>query len=49
MFSMKSPLLSGTQVQQREQNTSSPSGAAKTLLKIAVTNPDAVREALRSV
>jgi len=32
-----------------EQQTSSPSGAAKTLLKIAATNPHAVREALRSV
>ena len=31
-----------------EQHTSSPSGAAKTLLKIAATNPHAVREALRS-
>lgn len=31
-----------------EQRTSSPSGAAKTLLKIAATNPHAVREALRS-
>jgi|688.fasta_scaffold431300_1 DNA-binding XRE family transcriptional regulator/predicted RNase H-like HicB family nuclease len=31
-----------------EQHTSSPSGAAKTLLKIAATNPNAVREALRS-
>lgn len=28
-----------------EQRTSSPSGAAKTLLKIAATNPHAVREA----
>lgn len=32
-----------------EQHTSSPSGAAKTLLKIAATNPHSVREALRSV
>lgn len=32
-----------------EQRTSSPSGAAKTLLKIAASNPQAVREALRSV
>ena len=31
-----------------EQHTSSPSGAARTLLKIAATNPNAVREALRS-
>jgi DNA-binding transcriptional regulator YiaG len=31
-----------------EQHTSSPSGAAKTLLKIAATNPHSVREALRS-
>lgn len=31
-----------------EQHTSSPSGAAKTLLRIAATNPHAVREALRS-
>lgn len=31
-----------------EQHTSSPSGAAKTLLKIAASNPNAVREALRS-
>jgi DNA-binding transcriptional regulator YiaG len=31
-----------------KQHTSSPSGAAKTLLKIAATNPYAVREALRS-
>jgi putative transcriptional regulator len=31
-----------------EQHTSSPSGAAKTLLKIAATNPHAIREALRS-
>jgi len=30
-----------------EQRTSSPSGAAKTLLKIAATNPHAIREALR--
>lgn len=31
-----------------EQHTSSPSGAAKTLLKIAATNPLAIRDALRS-
>ncbi len=31
-----------------EQHTSSPSGAARTLLKIAATNPHSVREALRS-
>lgn len=31
-----------------EQHTSSPSGAAKTLLKIAATHPHSVREALRS-
>ncbi len=31
-----------------EQHTSSPSGAAKTLLKIAATHPQSVREALRS-
>ena len=31
-----------------EQHTSSPRGAAKTLLKIAATNPHSVREALRS-
>ena len=31
-----------------EQHTSSPSGAAKTLLKIAATNPQSIREALRS-
>ncbi len=31
-----------------EQRTSSPSGAARTLLKIAATNPRSVREALRS-
>ncbi len=31
-----------------EHHTSSPSGAAKTLLKIAATNPQAVREVLRS-
>lgn len=31
-----------------EQHTSRPSGAAKTLLKIAATNPHAIREALRS-
>ncbi len=30
-----------------EQHTSRPSGAAKTLLKIAATNPHAVREAMR--
>lgn len=32
-----------------EQHTSSPSGAARTLLKIAATNPQSVRDALRSV
>ena len=32
-----------------EQHTSSPSGAAKTLLKIAATHPHSVCEALRSV
>ena len=32
-----------------EQHTSSPSGAAKALLKIAATHPHSVREALRSV
>lgn len=31
-----------------EQHTSNPSGAAKTLLKIAATHPHSVREALRS-
>lgn len=31
-----------------EQHTSRPSGAAMTLLKIAATNPHAVRQALRS-
>lgn len=31
-----------------EQRTSRPSGAAKTLLKIAAANPQAVRQALRS-
>ncbi|MGL5016770.1 MAG: helix-turn-helix domain-containing protein [Luteolibacter sp.] len=31
-----------------EQHTSRPSGAAKTLLKIAATHPHSVREALRS-
>jgi DNA-binding transcriptional regulator YiaG len=31
-----------------EQHTSSPSGAAKTLLKIAATHPHSIREALRS-
>ncbi len=31
-----------------EQHTSRPSGAARTLLKIAATNPHSVREALRS-
>ena len=31
-----------------EQHTSSPSGAAKILLKIAATNPHSVRQALRS-
>lgn len=31
-----------------EQHISNPSGAAKTLLKVAATNPHAVREALRS-
>jgi DNA-binding transcriptional regulator YiaG len=31
-----------------EQHTSSSSGAARTLLKIAATNPHSVREALRS-
>ena len=31
-----------------EQHISVPSGAAKTLLKIAATNPNSVREALRS-
>jgi len=31
-----------------EQHTSSPSGAARTLLKIAATNPQSIREALRS-
>jgi putative transcriptional regulator len=31
-----------------EQHTSSPSGAAKTLLKIAAIKPHFVREALRS-
>ncbi|MCX6878340.1 MAG: helix-turn-helix domain-containing protein [Verrucomicrobia bacterium] len=32
-----------------EQYTSRPSGAAKTLLKVAAANPQAVRQALRSV
>jgi DNA-binding transcriptional regulator YiaG len=32
-----------------EQRTSVPSGAAKTLLKVAASNPQAVRDALRSV
>lgn len=31
-----------------EQHTSSPSGAAKTLLRVAASNPQAVRQALRS-
>ena len=31
-----------------EQHTSRPSGAAKTLLKVAASNPQAVRQALRS-
>jgi putative transcriptional regulator len=31
-----------------EQHTSSPSGAAKTLLKVAASNPQAVRHALRA-
>ena len=31
-----------------EQHTSVPSGAAKTLLKVAASNPEAVRQALRS-
>lgn len=31
-----------------EQRTSSPSGAARTLLKVAASNPQAVRQALRS-
>ena len=31
-----------------EQHASRPSGAAKTLLKIAAANPQAVRQALRS-
>ncbi len=31
-----------------EQHTSVPSGAAKTLLKVAACNPEAVRQALRS-
>lgn len=31
-----------------EQHASVPSGAAKTLLKVAASNPQAVRQALRS-
>ncbi len=31
-----------------EQHASIPSGAAKTLLKVAASNPQAVRQALRS-